>query len=184
MTDIVQTVEDVANLALVRIGYHPLIQNIYEGSRGANAVLNVYAQTRDAVLREKDWGFAEAYTSLSGQQVGVGPWAFRYLYPTSCIRIRYITDSTHLADANDPRAVFYEVGFVGTQKWVFCNLSAPSAFYTQQITNPVLWDSMFVEALAAALARRIADGLGSPEVQKIEAVDEGETLERAGDIQG
>ena len=44
--------------------------------------------------------------------------------------------------------------------------------YTGQITDPTTWEPLFVEALAASLARRLGPGLVGAESLKAEAGDE------------
>ena len=49
---------DVVNLSLVRIGYKERVSWLYDGSNAARAALDIYGQTRDALLRDGDWPFA------------------------------------------------------------------------------------------------------------------------------
>src|SRR5687768_489967 len=100
----ISTVSDVANLALKRIGYALRVGSLYEGSKAANHFLDIYGQTRDELLRQNDWHFAErnvAATVLKTAPAGgyfdtawdpatnpPVPWGYSYTYPTDCLKVR------------------------------------------------------------------------------------------------
>jgi hypothetical protein len=165
--------EDVVNLALARIGYKMRVVNLFEGSPQANAALDIYAQTRDAVLREGDYGFAEkiAAAALSGNGAPA-PWSYEYSYPSDALKVRDIFDAAYLADKNNPIPLRWTVGGIATGKVIWTNVAGATLVYTQQVTDPAKWEPLFVEALAAALGRRLTAILVSADAVKAEAGDE------------
>src|ERR1019366_9251122 len=50
---------DIINVSLRRIGYKLRVASLYDGSKAAKSALDIYAQTRDEILRQNDWTFAE-----------------------------------------------------------------------------------------------------------------------------
>ena len=55
----IQSPEDLLNNTLVRLGFKLRIGSIWEGSEQAKKALDIYVQTRDTLLRDGDWPFAE-----------------------------------------------------------------------------------------------------------------------------
>ena len=116
--------EDVVNLALTRIGYRDLVNNMYEGSRQANAALSIYAQTRDEMIRKGDWGFARRDVTLpllktapsAGYVITAWsdvypplPWKYEYAYPNDCLKVRSIRSTPLFLPNFAPAAVPYTV---------------------------------------------------------------------------
>jgi hypothetical protein len=58
------------------------------------------------------------------------------------------------------------------RKVILCNVGRALLIYTGRITDPTLWEPLFTEAVAAALARRLTVALGDPRLLQAEAQDE------------
>ena len=58
------SVESLVNQALRRASYKIEIGSIYEGTTAARAALTLYGQTRDDLIRMKDWDFARQDATL------------------------------------------------------------------------------------------------------------------------
>lgn len=177
MGNSLQSSEDIVNAALARIGYRMRIGSIFDGSEASKPALDIYAQTRDALQREEEWTFT--WTSAPGVPAGgAAPirWAFSYLYPANCIRLRDIVSPGELVDPNNPLPNQWDVGsslIAGVvTKVVNCNLANAQLIFDQQVTNPAVWDAGFTEAFIASLARRLAPGLAQMDVVKLVAEDE------------
>jgi hypothetical protein len=160
---------DAVNLALRRIGYQLRVGHLYDGSKAANNALDIYAQTRDALLRDGDWGFAQATTAaVASGQAAPTPWAVSYQYPADCLRVRNLIAAAF--DANDPLPVLWEIAtdaVAGTV--ILTNEANAKLVYTRQVTNPALWDPLFVETFADELAKGLAPVLASLEAEKVPA---------------
>jgi hypothetical protein len=196
---------DVINLSLRRIGYKLRVGNLYDGSMASKIALDVYAQTRDAVLVENDWDFAErnvTMTLLKSAPVGgyIPPnvwnpatcpppgWLFEYSYPADCLKVRIIKYVPLFGLNFDPQpnAFFLanDNAYTPPQKVILCNLQGANLVYTGQITDPATWDSEFTEALAAALGRRLVPSLMGLNALQAAAADEANELAVASNERG
>jgi hypothetical protein len=205
MSAAVTSPEDIINLALTRIGYTPIIANLFEGTPAADAALNVYAQTRDEMLRAVDYGFAERNVNLTllKQAPATGyfppnqwdgatnpppPWVFEYTYPADCLKVRSVKPVPLFVIDFDPQPNVFAVEndnyYTPSRKVILCNVENAQMVYTGQVTDPALWEDDFVEALAAALGRRIAPVLKDLNVAKFAAGDEAQAAATAERQQG
>ena len=192
MSSSVNSPEDLVNLALARIGFEKRIGSIYEGSKAAKLALTLYAQTRDELLRQFGWGFAErsvAPALLKQAPPGgyvpptvwssaypVIPWKYEYAYPSDCLQVRSVRTAPVFLYDPDPQAEVFSVdndyALSPPQKVVLCNIANMILIYTGQITDPTTWEADFIEAFAAALGRRLAPALVGMDPAKMEASDE------------
>lgn len=191
MSQVVTTVEDVLNLGLRRIGYRLRVGSILEGSEAASQALDIYGQTRDELLTIGDYRFAQ-WTAPLGDPLKQAanyfdtpwdpathpqpPWLFEYAYPTDCLKVRAVEEAPTFpfdplplpllfADVNDaeedpPRRV------------ILCNIQGGILRYTRQVTRPTEWSTPFIEALSAALGRRLAPVLTNLQTAGLAARDE------------
>lgn len=167
---------DLVNLALRRIGYKLNVGNLYDGSDAAQAALDIYAQTRDALLRQMDPGFAQRniVLTLLKQAPAAGyippntwttafpplPWIFEYSYPSDCLKVRAVKPSPIFVPVFDPQPNIFDTpndnSLTPPARVIVCNVEAAICVYTGQVTDPTTWEPDFVEAFAAAMARRLA----------------------------
>ncbi len=180
------SVEQIVNEALDRIGYPERIGNIYEGTKQARIALDIYSQTRDALLREVDWDFSEL---IAVAVVAATPppalWLNAYVYPTDCIRIRNLFNGTYLADKNNPTPTNWTVADSPVDgKVIYANLDGAVLIYSAQVSNMTLWEPLFTESLIAGLGRRLAPALASMNEMKAEAQDEKMMTELGASIVG
>jgi hypothetical protein len=189
---------DQANLALVRMGYKLRVGSLYDGSFAAKKLLDVYAQTRDELLRAHDWDFAErnvALTLLKQAPVNgyiATPWNpvtnppvgynFEYLYPSDCLKIRAVKGTplfvpnfdpspNAFSPANDPQCPVPPAPQADCRV-ILCNIGGAIATYTGQETSPANWDVGFIEEFAAALGRHLGPVLVGMQGAQMEAADE------------
>lgn len=192
MTTSVSTPADVVNLALGRIGYKGRIGSLFDGSEAAKHALDCYGQTRDEVLRARDWSFAG--NNVIGtllKQAPVGgyippnvwspaypalPWKYQYSYPVGALKIRTVKRSPIFIPDFDPQPQRFDVNndnsYTPSQKVVLCDIPDAIILYTAQISDPQAWEADFIESLAAALGRRLAPVLLDLEHAKLAAADE------------
>lgn len=192
MVFIITSPEDVINLSLARIGYKMRIGSIFDGSLASKKALDIYSQTRDEMLRLGEWDFAERNLAMTllKQAPPYGyippiewtpaypslPWLYEYAYPTDCLKVRSVRSRTLFPINYDPLPRVFMVendnAFTPAQKVILCNVPDAILTYTGQITDPTTWEVDFVEALAAALGRRLAPSLIGLENAKMAAADE------------
>lgn len=184
--------EDVVNIALRRIGSKARITSIYEGSSAANVAIDIYAQTRDELLRAFDWDFAErnVLLTLLKQAPPMGyipphgwnptqypalPWMFSYAYPSDCLEVRALKPSPLFIPNFSPVywrwSVENDQTYTPPQKVILCNVPNAVLTYTGQITNPLDWEADFTEAFAAMLGQRLSPSLTGLEAAKLESQD-------------
>lgn len=178
---------DVLNLALRRIGYKLRVGSLYEGSVAAKQALDIYGQTRDASLRMFDWGFAEkiAAGTLTANVPPNNLWTYEYVYPSDMIRLRNMYGAGYLADRNNPLPVLYTIADNATPaKVIWSNLASATFVYTKQVTDPTLWEPLFIESLSVELGKRLAPVLSNAEAVKMLMEDEKMTVPMAEGVVG
>lgn len=174
MTVSINRPEDAVNAALARIGYRLRVNSMVDGTRAAAVALQIYGQARDALLREGNWGFAQkTAAAIASATAPTVPWARAFQYPADCLRVRNLFPAAYSAtDQSNPLRVLYLVADANaTTKFILTNELAPVIVYTARITNPLVWDALFADALIAELAKQLAPALASMEAAKVTAED-------------
>lgn len=160
----------IVNIALELIASQSKITTLNDGSDPANAALIVYAPTVQLMLRELDPDFARksAQLTLSAAGSPIPPWAYEYLYPADCVRLRTVFPAAGTYDINDPAPIKSNVYFdmiSGTPtKVIGTNVVNAHAIYTTSLVTEAMWDSAFVDTVARRLANPLAMALsGRPD---------------------
>ncbi len=182
----VQSPADAVNAALVRLGYRLRVGSLFDGSDAAKNALDVYAQTRDELLRQNDWGFAErniAATLLKSAPAAYVPptvwnpalnpplpWRFEYVYPGDCLKVRAVKPTPIFLPDYDPQPFVFSVIndnlLNPPAKAIVCNAANAILVYTGQVTDPITWEADFTEAFIDALAEVMAPST-NPEMLKL-----------------
>src|SRR5690348_7053651 len=196
--------ETVCNAALVRIGWSGgFVENMYDGTRQANACLAIYGQTRDSILRTFEWGFAEVNTPLTLLKTApvfgyslpsttsswtssypMLPWLYEYQYPSNCVKIRSLRPQNPVLYVFDPAPNTFRIAddttiTTSNKKVILTNLANAYAVYTGQVTDPTLWDDGFTDTMVAALASQLGTLLTGPQQKVVEMQDEAMTTTEA-----
>ena len=197
---------DVLNLTLTRIGYRgDRVGSLYEGSVAAKLCLDIYAQTRDQMLRDGDWGFAERVVNLTllksapaggyfppavwdGNVNPPPPFFFEYAYPDDCLKVRSIKSVPLFVMEWDPQPVVFTIEndkyYTPSRKVILCNIPSAMLIYTGSITDPQMWEADFVDLFSAELGRKLAPSLLNLDAAKMAAVDVAQSMEKAKDNEG
>lgn len=147
----------IFNMALGRIGSSIFIQSIDERSNQNSVCSRFYADVRDRVLSELDWGFARKFAEL--QDIGTPPvgWQYRYRYPIDCLAVRRIID------ANGYEVLSWEVvddensGGLALVANAYRLPALPfTVQYTARMQNSDLFSQKFTTCLIWALTLEIA----------------------------
>lgn len=171
------TSAQVVNSALELIAAQTQITSLTDGSPSANAAQIVYAPTVQLMLRELNPDFARTTKglALSGAATPPPPWAFEYLYPADCVRLRQVRPPASgtglLADPNNPYPVRSNVAFdtigVTPTKVVLSNQVNALAVYTTSSITEAMWDAAFTDAVIRRLGNPLAMALsGRPDFSK------------------
>lgn len=145
----------ICNMALARIGVSTFISNLNEASNEARVCALFYTDVRDRVLRDFPWNFAKKRVTLADAGTPPAEWAFKYGYPSDCLKARYIATPGLRNPRNDQRVPF-EVANEGGQRVIYTNQDAAELVYTYRVSDPTLFDAMFSSAVAYLLGSEIA----------------------------
>ena len=149
------------------LGHPGRVGNLYDGSLAAKKALDIYAETRDEVLRTKDWPFALRQVSgaATSPSTTVSGWAHTWVYPTDCLRIRSVAPATIVSPDYDPQPVLWGIFNDQTQtpptKVITSQITPVTINYVGQITDMTTWEPLFVNALAQALSTKLGPSLRS-----------------------
>lgn len=148
----------LANRALARLGAD-LIRDTAEDTPAARQVRSVFAATRDELLRDYEFNFAQKYLELSEDDAYADPkadWFFAYTIPASPVILKLLE-----IDGN-PDNLFEVIG-AGTARRLLCNIitttGTPNKLaikYVERIVDPAGWDSLFQDALVLRVASKLA----------------------------
>lgn len=145
---------EIANLALQKLGEDETLVSLDQATRAARAINQVFALVRDIVLRDHVWNFAAKRIALPAltEKPAFGP-AYVYQLPADWVRVIEIQG---------------EPAYQVEGRQIVTDAAAPlNMRYVRQITDPNLFDALFVEALSCRLAAQVAVRLtGNSEKRK------------------
>ena len=161
---------DICNEALELTGDQVRITALGDGTTAftptENACGVLYQPTVDLVARQVDPSFARrtASLTLSGAVTPIIPWAYEYLYPSDCLRLRQVRPpASPTAGFQDPEnplpiraALAVDIISAVTTKVILSNQQNAVAVYTSNIPTVDQWDSAFREAVVRRLATPLA----------------------------
>jgi hypothetical protein len=180
------SVEQLVNMALDTIGFSEYVEDINEGTKQARVALDLYAQTRDGLLREFIWGFAEkiAAATTTGHAAPF-PWTTEYTYPANCLLLRNLFDPGYVANTNNPLPNLWTIGSsVAGPKVIWCQTAGATLVYTAQVVDMTQWEPLFVETFVMRLGKRIALGLEKPEFLQVAGAEEKRLMPMSEEILG
>lgn len=169
-------ITDICNRALAEIGTRSTITGLDEPSNEAINCALWYDKLRKSLLRAAHWGFARTQKTLgllatldSGNLPF--PFLYQYAYPSDALAIRYVTKLPPGYIASEPidpgafpilmpdRSFRFLVSKSGPNKVIVTNLHQAIGVYTEDVTNPAVFDTMYEDALTAALASKLVMAL-------------------------
>ncbi len=136
---------EICNRALTKLGDRPIL-TLSDDNERARACARLYEVSRDAVLRDHPWNFAVQRAELAAlEEKPVWGFKSQFELPTDCLRVLWV-------DGNYPWRI--------EGRRVLSNLEgALRISYIRRVEDPNVFDSLFVEALAARLALELAESL-------------------------
>ena len=144
---------EICNLALRHLGLGT-IASLDENRREAKDCKLFFPTTRDAVLRDHSWNFAQKRRGLAGFTLPTdyeGEYLLAYIYPMDCLKARKVVISGGSA-AQDFEVVRSPTG----EKLILTNADPAVLLYTMIVTDPNWFDADFIEALALKMASKLA----------------------------
>ena len=146
----------ICNLALAHLGVTKSIENLdTDDSAEATVCRRFYETTKDSVLRDYPWPFAQKSATLN--LVANNPtteWNYSYRYPTDCLMIRRIYSGLR-TDTNDTR-VRYEITRDSSGRLIYSDEQTPVCEYTMRNDDPEQYPPDFQMALSYRIAFYIA----------------------------
>lgn len=157
----------IVNRALTKLGADRILL-LSDDTQQARVMNSMYADVRDAEIRRHHWKFAIKRTSLPAL-ADAPAWGYQFQYPLPA-------DFLALVQVND---VYARSCKKGQAPWsveggnILTDLQAPlKVRYVARITNPGLFDPLFVEALACKLEWEAAETLTQSSSKKSAAQEE------------
>jgi hypothetical protein len=163
---------EICNLALGQIRARS-INSLTESSLQAQVCNLHYPIVRDQLLRDVPWQFAHKVEALALLTDELFNWVYAYQYPGDCLYINRLllnfeevsSDSTTVRSRfydpmiprpNLDKQVEYEILNVDGNMVIASNEPELRADYRAKVTNPGLFDSLFIQTIVHLLASEIA----------------------------
>jgi len=158
------TVAEVVNAALSYIGSRLFITDIGEDSEQAIVAKVHYDRCVAMVLGERWWNFAEASANLGRLAITVpSGWSYAYQLPADLLpgkqRFIYPGARPGLTRGSKDEVPFALRWVTGSGQILLTDHEAPELVYTRLVTELVYWPEKAADALAWALAPRLALGI-------------------------
>ncbi len=145
---------DICNFALANLSIQPIVSLTDMNSKAARWCNLMFDITRDTVLRDFPWGFAnqEVVLALASGDTASG-WDYVYQYPANCLKVRRVF-MNGLSDpqVSDP----FDEQLIGGSLKIVSNTASARAKYTAKNTDTTFYDVQFIEAFSYKLAAAIA----------------------------
>ena len=141
------------------MGHNPII-SLTDGNKAANLCDRNWPIIRDQVLRDHPWNFAVARAILA-PETGAPAWGFtaKFLLPTNCLR---------LLEVRDLSTDEYQV----EGRYIHADGTVLYIRYIDRITDPNVFDSIFVDAVSTRLAAEMCESLTQSTSKKKALFDE------------
>ncbi len=140
------SVIDICNLALDKVGQTP-IMSLTDGNKAAKLCNRNWPLARDKTLRAHPWNFATKRVVLAPESVAPA-WGYSSRFPKPADMLRLLEVLDHSTD---------EYRVEGNA--ILANDSVLYVLYVARIEDPNAYDSLFVDAVAAALAIELCEPL-------------------------
>jgi hypothetical protein len=167
----------ISNLALSHLGVKASIQSFDEASAEAKACKAWYSQSLEMALEAFDWSFARKREALAEHDEDPPPdWAYRYTYPSGCIKMRKLQQVSRQADEY-PYHIEADADGVPS---ILTNVPDAVGIFTFRNNNPLIYPPHFVLFLSHLMAANMAVRLtGKRSLRKENMQDAGVALRAA-----
>ena len=153
------SVVEICNMALSKAGVTDLIMNLdTEQSVPALWCKINFAPARDTVLRDYPWNFALKTAVLPQLDYEHPDGKMVYLYPSDCLNVISVSDT------------IFNIGIIGVdtdmRKVIITDVGQANAQYIARVTDPNIFDPIFISALSWYLASELALSVGGNNSQR------------------
>lgn len=156
----------IANLALSRIGISDRLTALADDSAEGRACNDWYAQARDELFQEIEWGFVRKRATLvdvTATSDDPDDWEYAYTIPADLLTPRYIYTGIHQPRPEQRIVFVIEYDTALAVPVIRTNEEDAILVYIAQITNVSLYPPHFIKALYWKLASYIAPELMNDE---------------------
>ena len=155
----------ICNFGLSHVGAKGSIESLDEASREAQVCKLWFDWSRNQVLEDFNWPFARKRQTLAllADEDPPAEWAYRYGYPSDCVKARFIVNPV----GKEAAAIPFQVETIsdGSSKSILTDLENAVMVYTFDQSDPTLFSSKFIDALSYRVASNIAFQItGDPEL--------------------
>lgn len=166
---------NIWNRALGYLGTQTTISDPNENSPEAHNCGIYYDPVRQSVLRAHTWNFARRQVALTqlgnaDDETSLAPWYYKYAYPSDAVFFRYVmpafTSSVTIPEilwTAQPPVKFQLSGDLDLNQMdirvVLTNQAEATGVYTRNVEKLDVWDDLAQDALATALAAKLAIAL-------------------------
>lgn len=158
---------EICNLALSRVAVTKSIVSFTERSKEAEQCRVFYAPLRDLVLQAFPWPFAESIVALADIGSPANGWAYRYRYPSDCLKVREIVEPGQRRPLSADMQIPFKIGFDAGGRVIHTDQPEASCRFTFRVEDSTFFDPQFADVLAWRLAMDLALPLSSkPELQQ------------------
>ena len=142
---------DIANMALTLLG-EASITSLDDELDSARAIKRLYTIALDAALRNHNWNFAQLRRSLARHSIAP-EWEFSYQYtlPTDPYCLRVLETSL---DTDEPWRIETYKSDAEQSRVIVTDATEIEILYVAHLTDPVLWDALFADAMGFEIAYR------------------------------
>lgn len=151
----------ICNRALRKIGANRITSLTDPNSKSARACNELYADSRDALLRAHPWNFAMERVALA-PMVATPAFGFDNYFqlPADFIRVAHMEDEEIYDYKVEGRKIATDIA------------SVLNLVYIKRVTDTSQFDALFVDALASYLAWQLAETLTQSNTKKAAAKDD------------
>jgi len=148
----------ICNLALSHFGGGK-INSLDDSTEKARQLDINYDNCLEATLRVFPWNFARKIELLALTDDTTPGWEYVYEYPANCVNIlRVCTEGNARYQGREYDSEFKIISD-GTEKYIACDVEDAYVEYTLNVTNPTIYDALFIKSLSYLLAAEVCNAL-------------------------
>ena len=152
---------EICNIALSRVAHSQPIASLTEKSKAAELCRMFYGPMRELVLRAFPWPFAESLVALADIGTPAPGWAYRYRYPSECLKVRNIVVPGQRRTMTSDQLIPYKIGYDDGGRVIHTDQPGAVCRFTFKIEDATFFDAQFADALAWRVAMELALPLSS-----------------------
>jgi hypothetical protein len=148
----------ISNLALSRFGGGK-ITSLDDGTEKARQLDINYDNCLETALRAFPWNFARKIELLALTDDTTPGWTYVYKYPANCANVLRVCDESSARYMDKKYHTEFKIISDGSEKYIACDLEDAYVEYTLIVTDPTLYDALFIKAFSYLLAAETCNSL-------------------------